>query len=68
MVDRYCDRHVSGSSSAEPRSDGRWQCERFLASSRIADMDVVCGDTYGAGAYAQNSGNGAYDWRCYRSS
>lgn len=66
MVDEYCDRHVSGG-SAESRDDGRWQCDRFLAFAKIVDMDVACGDSYGAGAYAQTSdADDPYAWRCYR--
>ncbi|MCW3816191.1 hypothetical protein ONA91_17240 [Micromonospora sp. DR5-3] len=65
MVESYCDRHVSGSSSASARSDGRWECRRFLASPRIVNMDTACRDRYGADAYAQNSTGDAYDWRCY---
>jgi hypothetical protein len=38
-----------------------------LLGSRIVDMDVVCSDTYGSGAYAQTSNGGdPYAWRCYR--
>ncbi|HEY0696182.1 MAG TPA: hypothetical protein VGD43_00050 [Micromonospora sp.] len=66
MVERYCDRHVSRSSTAEPRRDGGWECERFLASPRLVDMGVACADTDGAGAYARNVDGGAYGWRCYR--
>ncbi|MFE9204604.1 hypothetical protein [Micromonospora sp. NPDC007230] len=66
MVQRYCDRHVSGSGSASARSDGRWECRRFLASPRIVNMDTACRDRYGADAYAQNSTGDAYGWHCYR--
>lgn len=66
MVQRYCDRHVSQSSSAAARSDGRWECRRFLTSPRIANMDTACRDWYGGDAYAQNTTGGAYGWRCYR--
>jgi hypothetical protein len=38
-----------------------------LLGSRIVDMDVVCSDTYGSGAYTQTSNGGdPYAWRCYR--
>ena len=67
MVERYCDRHVGGSSWAQPRRDGSWECQRFLLSSRTVNMDVACSDTYGGGAYAQNpQGGDAGGWRCYR--
>jgi hypothetical protein len=64
MIQRYCDRHTGG--SADPRSDGRWQCKRLFSAS-IVDMDVACRDTYDSGAYARTSTPGdAYAWRCYR--
>jgi hypothetical protein len=64
MVQRYCDRYTGG--SADPRSDGRWQCTRLLSAS-IVDIDVACRDTYDSGAYARTSNPGdPYAWRCYR--
>ncbi|MBE1486222.1 hypothetical protein [Plantactinospora soyae] len=66
MMDRYCDRHVGGTSWADPRGDGRWECQRLLLSSRTVDMDTACRDTYGDGAFARNDGGDAFDWRCFR--
>lgn len=66
MAEHYCDRYYGGASRARARSDGRWECQRFLASPRIVDMNQACADTYGSGAYAQQTGGGAYGWRCYR--
>ncbi|MBF9128706.1 hypothetical protein I0C86_06845 [Plantactinospora sp. S1510] len=66
MMDRYCDRHVGGTSWADPRGDGRWECERLLLSSRTVDMDTACRDTYGDGAFARNDTGDAFDWRCFR--
>lgn len=64
MVQQYCDRHSRG--SADPRSDGRWQCTWLLTAS-IVDMDVACRDTYGSGAYARTANSqDPYAWRCYR--
>ncbi|HEY0696183.1 MAG TPA: hypothetical protein VGD43_00055 [Micromonospora sp.] len=66
MVQRYCDQYVHQESAAEPRGDGQWRCRRSPAAPRPVDMTVVCADTYGPGAYARNSGDDAYGWRCYR--
>ncbi|MGN9774691.1 hypothetical protein ACTMS0_02740 [Micromonospora sp. H33] len=64
LVQRYCDRHTGG--SADPRRDGRWQCETLFSAS-IVNMDIACQDTYDSGAYARTTNPGdAYAWRCYR--
>ncbi|MEE6258583.1 hypothetical protein [Plantactinospora sonchi] len=67
MIDGYCDRHVGGTSWADPRGDGGWECDRILLSSRTVDLDLACRDAYGDGAFPDNPDPGdAHGWRCYR--
>ncbi|GIG89193.1 hypothetical protein [Plantactinospora endophytica] len=67
MIEEYCDDHVGLASWADTRSDGGWECDRLLLSSRSVDMDRACRDTFGDDAFAQNpAGRDAFGWRCFR--